>query len=495
LITSKSENEKVNSGATNYIFIAILAFILNSAFTTNYNAMLVITGLQVIMLFVFFIKGNDMDYLCFYIIFTAASMEFSEFIGTELFYGFKNFKVMGINIAVWLIIPLFLKHIIKGNIFSLYKKKQSYVKKFTITISLLTVIATIVGLISIMANDNGVGEINGVIGHFFNEGYIFFYSLICILLVVSVIEKYKKETGRIKNSLLGVFIGLQASIIYAIVTGTYGNYGGLNTLRVSNIVMFVPLSLLIPFYLDFKKKTSIVLMITSLITVLLALYYNSNGKLLLLLILVPILIFTLLYRKGRKLEISMFIIILPIVLSLIAVLMMNYGESSRLLTIKIEQTFSFLAIWKQDWLETMNASPRARIAQFLNIGIEYYEKPYFLITGKGYLGSIPDHLNMFVSWSLTGFSSLEWSLGAFYQMHETLNTIFLTNGVLGLILFGYIIKLIVTKCHVSVYLLIGCIWFILFYGYSVTLAVFGIAALIVGLYDLDKFPNQNTQKK
>lgn len=477
---------EINKKSIILIIIAILIFTLNSAFTTNFNIMLILTTLQVIFLFVLFIKGNDMDFLCYYIIFTAASMEYGEFLGTELFYGIKNFKIVGINLAIWLIVPLFFKHLVLNYIFLFFKKNNSYVKKVSISMIILTLLGTFVGLSSILINDNNTGQIQGVLSYFLNESYIFFFSLICILTIVSVVEKNDNNTEKLKITILAIFVGLQASILYSILSGTYGNYGGINTLRVSNIVMLIPLSLLIPFYKVFSKKINIIFLFLGSLTVLLALYFNSNGKILLLMMLVPIIVIFLIFYKGKKLSVSALMITLPIFITGILFLVNNFTETSRLLTLKIEQTLSLISIWNNDWFETMNASPRARIAEFLNIGIEYYEKPYFFLTGKGYLGTIPDHLNMFISWSLTGFSSLEWSMGVFYQMHETLNTIFLTNGLIGLLIFGYIAKLLIFKFQTSVFLLIGSIWFLLFYGYSITLAVFGIVSLIVGLYDLDK---------
>lgn len=479
-------NVTIDKQVLKYSFISVLIFILNSAFTTNYSIMLVLTGLELFVLFVLFLKGNDLGYLCFYIIFITASMEFGQFVGTDEFYGFKNFKLLGINIAVWSIMPLFVKFIFTSDIISLFHKRKSYVKTFIIVISSFTLIATMTGLINILINDNNVGNFNSVLSVFLDATYIFFYILICILVVGSVINKYKENIDVIKKCLLSIFMGFGFSIFFTILTGTFGNYGGLDSLRVSNLVMLFPLFLVIPFFGGIKKRINIFLILISVTVVLFALYYNANGKMILLTLAAPFLILILLYRNQKKLPALILTIMFPIFIIAFISLVFYQGGMSRILSIKIEQTFSLLAIWRPDWLESMNGSPKARIAEFLNICLEYYQKPYYLITGKGYLGSIRDHLNMFGNMSLSGFSYIEWINGSFYKMHETLNNLFLANGLLGIAFYIYIIKLLFTKYHISEFLMVGSIWFLLFYGYSVTLAMFGVACLIVGLYELDK---------
>jgi len=65
-----------------YGLASISVFILNSAFTTNYGIMLTLTAIEVLILIKCFALGQDIHYLCYYILFLSSSMESSAFVGT-----------------------------------------------------------------------------------------------------------------------------------------------------------------------------------------------------------------------------------------------------------------------------------------------------------------------------------------------------------------------------------------------------------------------------
>ena len=84
-----------------------------------------------------------------------------------------------------------------------------------------------------------------------------------------------------------------------------------------------------------------------------------------------------------------------------------------------------------------------------------------------------------------GGAEVQWNHGTFYRPHETLNVIFLYHGLIGLCFYIYSLFFVFKNSKKSPWLLIGGIWFLLFYGYSITLSAFGMTALLLGLYEVD----------
>ena len=75
-----------------------------------------------------FLRGNITIYFGCYLIFLCTSLEYGVFVGTEEFYSFKNFRILGVNLGLFLFFLSFLAcfkgvkiNKIKANYPSLYK--------------------------------------------------------------------------------------------------------------------------------------------------------------------------------------------------------------------------------------------------------------------------------------------------------------------------------------------------------------------------------------
>ena len=103
--------------------------------------------------------------------------------------------------------------------------------------------------------------------------------------------------------------------------------------------------------------------------------------------------------------------------------------------------------------------------------------------GKGYLGSIKDYLGMITN-VLDGYTEEENITGSFYWMHESLNNLFLSNGILGIafvVRYGLLLLKGITK---SMHFYSALFWLMFSYGFSVTLSGYGITALMICLFEL-----------
>ncbi|WP_282020648.1 hypothetical protein [Planomicrobium okeanokoites] len=468
-----------------FIMIAIIVSIINSFFYESFAVMTVLTMIEVLVLLKLFFNNQDLKYLGYYMIFLSTSLESAAFVGVDEFYGFKNFRIAGVNLGVVFLLLIFFKLLFNGSINELFRLKGT-IKKFTIWILTITTIAFFVGLVHLLFNDNNVATNINSFNMFIEASYIFILVLLEVLVIVTIIHSNTKEIYIIKQFLFALVIAIAVTMLSSYIFGNYGNRGGIESLQISNLVMLLICSILLPLYQEFNKLEKILLTFSGIVIFLLALIFNTNGKMIIVAVLVPFIILGILLRSGRYktliittlgsiiLAIPIFTILLPYVVSV-----------NLLFAIKFEQVTSAFLFWKDDWFSTMPASPKTRISQFLNIVAEYFNKPWSLLTGKGYLGTIRDNLNIFGP--LTEFEYSKWELDnkSYFRLHETFNTLLLTNGLIGLLFFLWMIKVILTKIHLSPWLMVGGLWFILFYAYSVTISIFGVVCLIVGLIDIE----------
>jgi len=165
----------------------------------------------------------------------------------------------------------------------------------------------------------------------------------------------------------------------------------------------------------------------------------------------------------------------------------EFSSGSLIFSSKFEQVKRLLFIFDNNWLLSMPLSPRIRIIEFLNITTEYLSKPWYFLFGKGYLGTFRDHTGMIGTTVLLGSYSIDqWSNELFYRVHETINNLFLYNGLLGLTFYAKYFFYIIKHSQKSIWIIIGGYWLLLIYGFSVTMTAFGVASLLFGMIEIDE---------
>lgn len=468
----------------NYIILAVVVSLLNSFFYNSLSIMLILAIVQSFVLIKCLIKDQDIKYLSLYIIFLVTSMESAAFVGVDVFYGFMEFKIAGINLAIFFLILLLIKLLLKGRIINPYKSKDN-IGKFLFGVYILTPIAFFMGLFNLLINENDVASrIN--IGIYIDAIYIFIFVALEVIVIITVVLNNKSDVYKLKQTLMAIIISLAVTLLFSLVFQNFGNRGGLPSLQVSNIIMLLICSITLPFYKNFNKIEKIVLTFASLIILLLGIIYNTNGKMIIISIFIPLIIVLILIRNGKYKTTLMTLLVGILSIFIITnIIVPTMANKSYLFSTKLEQSNSLFQ-FGDGWYENMPRSPKMRISQFLNISYEYYENPWYLLTGKGFLGTTEDHLSLFGAVDEFDYSKWQIENGLYYKMHETLNTFYLTSGLIGLLFFTYMLFVIIKNLHHSPWIMIGGIWFVFFYGYSITISIFGVTALIIGLFDLSK---------
>lgn len=132
-----------------------------------------------------------------------------------------------------------------------------------------------------------------------------------------------------------------------------------------------------------------------------------------------------------------------------------------------------------DWYDGLDDSPLFRIDEPHNTFIEYQNKPWFALFGKGFGGSTRHHTNL-LSWERKAgaFSEDQVKTGAYYQMHETFAVLFLQNGILGLFFFFSLVTLLIKRLYKTPWAMVGLIYIAFYWAYGSALVIGGIAMIL-----------------
>lgn len=467
-----------------YILPAIVVACINVIYFNNYVISLVFVFIEIFILAYYYFKDEITKYLGYYLMFLTLSLEFETFIGFSDFYGFKNFRLFGINLGIIFLIPLVVKIINRPLKFKLLKSDYTNLYKFIKILFILILSAAFFGILNIMINDNSIQNISGFLRLYFGEIYLFgLYPLMLIISFLYILTYERKKIHILSDFLIGIIVGVSFSLIIGFFFNLNGTYGGNVTLLVSSVSSFIPLVIYM-FFNDSKSiKSKSITFIFVIFSTILLLRFNSSGKLLIALVFTLILIPLVLVYRKKYLILFIFFISIPIMLILLVQLINLFSLESNLFGYKLYQVRSLLEFWNPNWLSQLPSSPEFRVNEFLNIAHEFLEKPWYMFLGKGYLGSIKDYLNVF-EYSLEAFTAEEWFNQTFYYMHFTLNSLFLTNGIFGIFTWLYVLFLTIKKLNKTQWGIVGAYWFLIFYGYSLTISAFGIVALLLSLYQL-----------
>ncbi|ETI69195.1 hypothetical protein [Neobacillus vireti] len=486
---NKSSINKFNSKSNiKLIVLACIISSLNVIFLKSFSASLIIVVLESLILGYYFLKGDITNYLGCYLVFLTLSFEYEYIVGGAAFYGFKNFRILGLNLGIIFLLPIVIKLVFKKINVSKFTLKHPNLFLYVQLILIMSTTGVFIGLINFLTNDNNILSMNNSVVLF--VGNVYQGALFPLLIILSFMYIVLFEENKIivlVDYISAILIGSVFAMVISLVTNNMGYYGGVVTLLSPMVNAFITFLILFLLFRG-RIKSSGIIFLAYLIGLYLLFIYNASGKLFLLTLFslattIPILV------KQKKIKATVVLIMmLPVVGIGVFLLFNTLMKDNLLFTIKLDQAIKMLNLFDPNWFNNMPSSPKIRISEFINIIIEYAEKPWYLLFGKGYLGTVRDHIETF-NGSLGAFSDSQWVNGSFYAMHTSLNTLFLTHGLFGLVVLFSVVKLAWKKLIYSPLGTIGSIWFLVYYGYSITLSSFGLICLLIALYEIDNKGN------
>ena len=485
--------EKRNQIFLTYFSVAAIVASLNVIFCTNRVVGTVIVITETIVLLFMALKRKIHIFISLCVVFISNCMEFSSFVGNDTFYNIKSIRIGGMNIGAWMLVILAFVCCLKPIKIGKVKIEQDGLYKYGIGLIKMNAVAAIVGLILIAVNDNNISGIRNTGSEFIACIYSSLLIPATMLLGVVYVITYEKEyVDHLYLVLQATLLANAIQLIVSFAFKIYGYYGGVYTLLSSTLYFVLPLSLLIVNNERFIfKKTTI---IVSLIGIILSLAFNASGKLVLTVGLsILFIVFKLL--KGKKSIYKVLAIVFVITSIIFIPIVVNYLlQNSVLFKSKYTQALSLFQFNEGNWLNNLSESPRSRVEEFRDVFIEFANKPWLVLTGKGYLGSIVDHTGYFSTLTSNKglFSDEEWRNGTYYNLHELVVNI-LMFGIMGVVYSISLLRYSLKNISKNTLLIMGIYWFFLLYGYSFTLSCYGVLAFYIGLLHIPESSNNQSQ--
>lgn len=482
-------------GQYNYFFWCFLSALCNMLFYQEVILSVCFMAVQVLILLLLFCKQQYLEYLCYYIVFISTSLEYPYYYGVESVYGLKGFRIFGISVGTWCLMPLFIIAII-NNYKNRRQRNQGKPRKLNTMVKviyLLCIISAFTGLVNLMIEDNGLGGFKGVYQFFLSELYsLFMFVFIPVYTFYNILKKERQDIYKMKRCILSVLEGIVFVQVIAVLLNIKGSLWESPVLITSLVAVFTPYLLLFYFNKEeeYKNRRIIYGMLGMLGLLFSFKYAFSSGGLLIIMFLFPLLLLQLI-KQGDYEKFIVFCAATMIVFFLLVLLISQSTSMSGLLKYKFEQACAVFRIWDENWLNNMPNSAKVRFVELYDIMMEYIQKPQYILFGKGIMGSVKDYSDMLLTMpsianNVAAYSALEWKSGCFFSLHETVNSLFLSNGLLGVGFLFYLFKVLVKYIRKSPFLGLGFIWFAFYYNYSMVLSMFGICCLLVGFLELDE---------
>ena len=138
-------------------------------------------------------------------------------------------------------------------------------------------------------------------------------------------------------------------------------------------------------------------------------------------------------------------------------------------------------------LEEMSRSPYIRVASLINIIYEDMHNPFTLLFGNGYGGYFEDNLDMFAGLDLSKGAWTEPVIktGRFTSGHDTMVTVPLFNGLIGVIVIIRICWLYIKRIPYNFMNGIAFVWIFLMFYANTMFAYIGVCCLLAGEYDIN----------
>lgn len=485
----KSVNAKFNNFA---IITAIIVGALNVITIHNEIIAKTIVFFEILILIFNLVKKKYCDYLGYYLVFLCLSVEYGFIANDDFiydyknFYNFKNTHILGLNLGILFILPLMFLGLSKISIIFKSKNKNE-AKKFAVKLVILVIIALFMGVFTVFQNDNQIKTLPNLFNAFLDALYSYYFFAVAITIsIIFAIDNDSNNIVKIKCYIISIIYGLMSQILTSYTFGIYGSYSGLKVLTLSTLYNIFPI-LSIIFLSDLLNKNinMIIKFTNSLLCIycfLLVINNNASGKMIIITFLAICYFFFFFIANYKKYLMPLFISILL----LFPIKIWVYNQNSNLFQYKFGQVISLFNYFSEHGFEEMSSSPKFRVAEWKSVVYELIEKPQFLVFGKGILGTIKDHTNSFGDSFVEGtFSEGEWSIGSFYNLHFIPANFLLCNGIIGLLFYFLTIVKCIFFLKRNTNVLVGTVWFALFFGYSVTLTTFGIIILMSGYYEID----------
>jgi hypothetical protein len=485
--------ERIRIVDAKQILIVSSIFILHILTVNNQTISSLLGFIEFAICFYFAINGHIEKYLLYVTVFVAISFDIASFVTGE--YYVENYRqVYSITmLPVANRIHFIFMSIIPAVYLLMKKKWKEKIKKFPslfkISVFFVTLIfaGIIMGLFSIIINDNNIRNINFLSRFRLDIINVAMPILYCIYFESVLVTKEKFHL-KLEKLLFSIISAIIIAAAFASAFDKMGYYGSRSILLLPFSSLFCTSIVLFLGYNFPGRAGGLFIIAISVLMYFLQFKYGmaGGGKGWIGLALFSFITLVYLFNRNKLVFVSIFLIGIFAAPGVIGYIQQIRNEKEYS-TDKLNEALSMLAIGTRFWYENMPSSPKARISEFVNIAIEYSHKPYRIFFGKGFAGNTKDHIRGLGHYSEKwNFSEEEYRNNTFVGVHETVNKFFLNFGLLGLLFLIFLLIKCIQNYLYNPWILIGVFWAFLLFTYSYSVAFVGIPSLMLGLYLIDR---------
>lgn len=411
----------------------------------------------------------------------ASNLEFSTFVnnGDEQLYNLSNTKIAGANIGIYfLIISLLSFFLIRSKFKTRFKfsRPQVFITILFFIMYIQSLLLTIFDYLSESSK-----TVNFEISYIIGVAYLQLWPIILLFTFMYYISKVENGLKILKYTVGYTMLSTLIACLILNALGFQGTYGASPYYLAPTIIFMAPFIILIfkdPFFE--LKPYSIYLKFVFLV-VIPVLFLNLTGGKIILFLIISI-IFSL---KNLKIKYWFFILI---IISLAIFNFANISDDDVLMRSKLNELISLFDFFSGDWYDSLRASTKFRVDEFINIYQHYIAHPLHIFSGFGIAGGAPDYIRGYGYLADGSFPEVEYANEYFISYHE-ISSFVIKYGLTGLIVFSCLLMYTYKNLNRSQFLIVGMIWFLFFWGYSQTLAVIGAAILAIGIMEVHSEKN------
>lgn len=467
-----------------------IIWILLNACAAYYPSLGITIGvLSLLILLIVFFRRDIESYILTYIFITTTALEGQIFYTGESgipLYNFLNLpKMHGYHVYLCALIPWLLMLLPSQNHIVGRWKKNKDLGWYLKGILIMGILGFATCILCTLFNVNDIQNSSIFIMNVRRDILKVWWGISISLLLGEMLSTYEGFAEKLEALLYSLLLGIMPSSLILLALGKTVVFEKSHVLPIGLFFFFGTLLVVFILYPQYRK--SVFAFFMGMGTCVITLIYPSvlGGKWWLVIFCIPVIV--LLLFKNQSLNRKVLLLIFCLFIAAIGIPFITWylSHASTLSIHKLNSAKAILEIWDPGWIENMPSSPKHRIDEFLNIIIEMKEHPIFLPFGKGYGGNILHHIAL-KPWTVNGdFSEFEVAEELFFNLHETINWIFLKSGLFGLVFTISIGFKCIKNIKYSPWIILGGIWFLFYYNNYISLS-FGLSCLILGLYQADQ---------
>ena len=449
----------------------------------------ILVAIQVLIVMFFLIRNDYFRSFVLFLVFLFTALEFPADLKLRpKIYTFRTIEILNVSISTWVLIIFFVYGLIFRNGIS---KLLNNISKFQIILYVLLICSILIGLSGNIFSDYAFQ-------YFLKD--VQYYLIILFSFIIFSDFGGRDIDKAIESIILYTLCSRSIVSFVGISFGALkGNYGGVSIFSYDAIDLFVVFTILaISRTNTFLKNLLIV--ISWILGIISNVIIQSSGKSLLLIgvVFLEIIVLVMKTRSSflRSPLVKVFLILAIFIGLLIMYDLINTVSSKNiLLSSKLYQVQTLLDL---NWVRNpynLEPSPRDRVLEIYNTYYYFVENPQFFLLGTGMGGYFKEakYYNYSAS-DVGGYSTYEIKSRQFYSPHESLANVFLKFGIVGIVLYLWMLVSLLRKQRCGQDLFLKNILFfsiLLFIGFSMKLAV------VIGyaVYKMDSSRHYSTSSK